>query len=412
MKKKRKKRYWMRKIFQEREEKSLLTTLVKDLQLFDREYFFKNFRMDTRTFEDLLSWIAPIIQKSSLRRSTATPAERLSVTLRYLATGDSQTTIGTSYRIRPTTMGRIISETCQTLWRVLSEKGFIKAPDSEEEWLAIAAEFNDKWNFPHCFGAIDGKHVLIQAPARSGSNFFNYKKCFSIVLLAVCNANYEFTLLDIGEAGRQSDGGVYSSSNLGQAIDQNILKFSKPATINNYSTTKKFPYVFVAGEAFALKPFMLRPYPRRNELNIHELIFNYRLSRARRLIENTFGILASRFRIFRRPIIAKIENIKHITKAAVILHNFLMRRKERGTYCPPDYVDQETAQETLPGRWRVEVNGVQGLTVLGIQGSNNLFRIAKEVRNDFKDLFNSPQGEVSWQNHVVQSTSDPFDENS
>ena len=307
-------------------------------------------------------------------------------------------------------MGRIISETCQTLWRVLSEKGFIKAPDSEKEWFAIAAEFNDKWNFPHCLGAIDGKHVLIQAPARSGSNFFNYKKCFSIVLLAVCNANYEFTLVDIGEAGRQSDGGVYSSSNLGQAIDQNILKFPEPATINNYSTTKKFPYVFVADEAFALKPFMPRPYPRRNELNIHELIFNYRLSRARRLIENTFGILASRFRIFRRPIIAKIENIRHITKAAVILHNFLMRRKERGTYCPPDYVDQ--AQGTLPGRWRVEASGVQGLTVLGIQGSNNFSRIAKEVRNDFKDLFNSPQGEVSWQNHVVQSTSDPFDENS
>ena len=103
----------MRKIFQEREEKSLFTTLFKDLQLFDKEYFLKNFRMDIRTFEDLLSWVDPIIQKSSLRRSTATPAERLCVTLRYLATGDSQTTTGTTYGIRPTTMGRIISETCQ-----------------------------------------------------------------------------------------------------------------------------------------------------------------------------------------------------------------------------------------------------------------------------------------------------------
>ena len=71
----------MRKIFQEREEKSLFTTLFKDLQLFDKEYFLKNFRMDIRTFEDLLSWVDPIIQKSSLRRSTATPAERLCVTL-------------------------------------------------------------------------------------------------------------------------------------------------------------------------------------------------------------------------------------------------------------------------------------------------------------------------------------------
>ena len=71
----------MRKIFQEREEKNYFTTLVKDLQLFDREYFFRNFRMDTRTFEDFLSWVAPIIQKFSLRRSTATPAEKLCVTL-------------------------------------------------------------------------------------------------------------------------------------------------------------------------------------------------------------------------------------------------------------------------------------------------------------------------------------------
>ena len=135
--------------------------------------------------------------------------------------------------------------------------------------------------------------------------------------------------MDIGDAGRQGDGGVYSNSNLGQATDQNILKFLEPATIDNERTTKKFPDVFVVDVAFALKPFMLRPYPRRNVLNIHELIFSYRLSRARSLTENTFAILASRFRIFRRPIIGKIENIKHITKAAVIIHNFLMERKGR-----------------------------------------------------------------------------------
>ena len=60
--------------------------LVKDLQLFDREYFFKNFRMETRTTEDLFFWIDPIIRKSFLRRSNATPVEGLCVTLLYLAT--------------------------------------------------------------------------------------------------------------------------------------------------------------------------------------------------------------------------------------------------------------------------------------------------------------------------------------
>ena len=145
----------------------------------------KILRMDNsewilRTFEHLLSWVAPVIQRTSLWRSAATP-ERL---LRYLTTGDSQITIGTSFRISPTTMGRIISETRQALRRVLSEKVFIRAPDSEEEWLTIAAEFNGKGNFPYCLGAIE-KRVLIQA-----------------------------------SAGRQSDGGKYSSSNQGQAVDQ------------------------------------------------------------------------------------------------------------------------------------------------------------------------------------------------
>ena len=55
-----------------------------------------------------------------------------------------------------------------------------------KEWLDIAEEFDNKWNFPHCLSAIDGKHIIIQVPSRSGSTFFSYKKSFSIVLLAVC----------------------------------------------------------------------------------------------------------------------------------------------------------------------------------------------------------------------------------
>ena len=105
-------------IFNHTEEKSLFTILVKDLQLFDQEYFLKNFRMDTKSFEELLSWVALFNQKSSLRKSTETVPERLCVTLRYLCTNDSQITIGTSYRISPITMERIISGTCQAICMV------------------------------------------------------------------------------------------------------------------------------------------------------------------------------------------------------------------------------------------------------------------------------------------------------
>ena len=102
--------------------------------------------------------------------------------------------------------------------------------------------------------------VIKKTPATSETNFLNYKKCFSAVLFAVCSANYEFTLDDIGEAGRQSSSGVYSSSNLGKVIDKNLLRFPEPAMINTYSVTENI-LVFIADEAFTLKSFMIQPYP-------------------------------------------------------------------------------------------------------------------------------------------------------
>ena len=188
-------------------------------------------------------------------------------------------------------MGRIISETCQAIWYVLNNKGFITAPTSKKEWLEFATKFDNKWIFLHCLGAIDGKHVIIQATPRSGSTFSNYKKSFGIVLLAVYNANYEFTLVGVGEAGRQSDGDIYNNSNLGMEVDGILPNIPETATVKEYSITKKCPFVFVADETFALKPFMLRPFLRRNDLNLYELVFDYRLSRVIDCLvtENTSG---------------------------------------------------------------------------------------------------------------------------
>lgn len=71
--------------------------------------------------------------------------------------------------------------------------------------------------------AIDGKHVTIQAPPNSGSQYFCYKKTFSIVLLALVDAHYNFIAVDVGSVGKNSDGGITAHSKLGKALDQNKL---------------------------------------------------------------------------------------------------------------------------------------------------------------------------------------------
>ena len=195
--------------------------------------------------------------------------------------------IALSYRISPTTVGRIIRETCEALWSALQAKGFLKVPNEQNTWKEISHRFEEMWNFLHCIGAIDGKHVVMLAPANSGSEWFNYKKTHSIVLLAICTADYEFTLVDIGDAGRQSDGGVYSNSKLGYAIDNNIIDIPPPEPIPTYNASISFPYIFVADDAFQIKPFV------KTNLSPEKLVCNYRISRSRRTIENTFGIAAA-----------------------------------------------------------------------------------------------------------------------
>jgi hypothetical protein len=85
----------------------------------------------------------------------------------------------------------------------------ILATTREEAWLEVAKGCNDKWNFPHCLGAIDGNHVALQCPANTGSSFFNYKGAFSFILLAVVDANYLFKYAHSSMQGSTCDGGVF-----------------------------------------------------------------------------------------------------------------------------------------------------------------------------------------------------------
>jgi hypothetical protein len=222
---------------------------------------------------------------------------------------------------------------------------YVQAPTTVSNWTAISSKFQELWNFPNCLGAIDGKHIVIQAP-NSGSAFYNYKGSHSFVLLAVCDALYRFTLVDVGDSGRHSDGGVLSNSTFGKALDDGRLNFPSDCPLPGTSSPI-LPHVIVGDEAFPLKKYLMRPFPGRF-LPENLAVYNYRLSRARRIIENSFGILAARWRIFRRPIIAHPDNVTWFTKAAIALHNFL-RTLEPSSYCPSGFVDKlmKTVMETL-----------------------------------------------------------------
>ena len=120
------KKYWVRDIFALRKIKGKYYNLVRDMRLHDHKFFYKMFRMSTQQLEALTKLVAPYILKDDARRETIPPQDRLCVTLRYLASGNSHATLAAYYRHSQTSISRIIPETCEALWQVLQGTAFIK----------------------------------------------------------------------------------------------------------------------------------------------------------------------------------------------------------------------------------------------------------------------------------------------
>lgn len=237
------------------------------------------------------------------------------------------------------------------------------------------------WNFPNALGAIDGKHIVFQASRKSGSAFQNYKNTKSIVLLAMVDASYNFRYIDVGCNGRVSDGGVFLNSSLYKAIhgEDNMLNLpeDKPLPGRN----KCVPYVIIGDGAFALAEHLMKPFPFRN-MTVEQRIYNYRLSRARRVVENSYGILANRFRVLLTTIKVDKDKVRKIVKACVVLHNFL--RKE----CPSFMEDVNDIDNNFIFKFG-----------LCRQGGNSCKDSAKNIREEFMYYFNN-EGAVPWQNDL------------
>lgn len=151
-------------------------------------------------------------------------------------------------------------------------------PSTAEEWLQVAQNYEAQWNYPYCIGAIDGKHCIIQAPINSGSDYFNYKQNFSIVLLGVADADYCFLFADVGCQGRISDGGVLRNSFFWKKLQNNELNLPSEEVLAN--SQMKVPYVFVDDDAFSLQENLMKAYPVEQKKGSMKRIFNYRLCRA------------------------------------------------------------------------------------------------------------------------------------
>nr|XP_037280909.1 protein ANTAGONIST OF LIKE HETEROCHROMATIN PROTEIN 1-like [Rhipicephalus microplus] len=140
----------------------------------DQQFFFKFYRMSPALFDKLLGFVAAHLTRQHFIREPLEPGERLAITLSYLASGLDICNVALAYPVGIETARRSIHLICRAIWARLKDH-FMKVP-TKADWAKIAGDFTRRWQFPNCLGAVDGKHVAITCPPKSGSAFFNYKE--------------------------------------------------------------------------------------------------------------------------------------------------------------------------------------------------------------------------------------------
>eukprot|EP00079_Xenopus_tropicalis_P032648 XP_017946419.1 PREDICTED: uncharacterized protein LOC105946347 [Xenopus tropicalis] len=232
-----------------------------------------------------------VTHNDTIMRRAVSAEERLCITIRYLATGQSFSALYYQFLVGRSTISCIVRETCTVIWEQLQPN--VMPQPTEKSWLHIAEEYYGKTNFPNGLGALDGKHVRMIMPPNSGSKYWNYKKFFSLVLLAVVDANYCFTIIDVGAYGSSGDANAFKNSIFYKKLNAGRLQLPQPRPLPR-TDGPPLPFVFIGDEAFGLSEHLMRPYPS-NQRSIEKRVFNYRLSRARRMVECTFGIMSNKW---------------------------------------------------------------------------------------------------------------------
>ena len=385
---------WVKPWLLKREDLGLFHTIFQEIR-YDSKKCKDFIRMNNSQFMFLVDLLSEDLQKEdTLMRKCVSPPELICLTLRYLATGETFRSLEFQFRLSRKRISEAVSEVCDVIIKKLGLK-YLKTPKTEAEWTEIAHKFNERWNFPNGSGALDGKHIVIQQPHNSGSRHRNYKGSDSVVLLALVGPEYEFLYAEAGVNGRNSDGGIWDQCKLKKALENGTLNI--PCPQNLPGRANDVPFVITGDDAFPLKTYLMKPYPQKG-LTLEKRIFNYRLSRMRRISENGFGILANRWRVFRRPIALEPEKVTNITMAAIALHNWQRSNSSVGKVdLPPGLVDQENERgEITEGAWRSDTTSDTWFSIANDIFGNRSSNQAKAIREEFTEYFNM-EGAVTWQ---------------
>uniref|UniRef100_UPI00358FCE16 CUB and sushi domain-containing protein 3-like n=1 Tax=Myxine glutinosa TaxID=7769 RepID=UPI00358FCE16 len=339
-----KKRLWVRRWISKRQEMGVYDTLMKELEDESAKECQSFARVSPDLYHEIVRRVGPRMQKQDTFFRKAL-SSGLKVAITMRFLGTGISYHSLVHEFRcPHNTISLIVS--ETCEAIIAEymEEVIKCPKTPEEWNEVAQGFSERWNVHNVCGALD---------AREG-----------------------------GYAG---------------------LPEPEPLPGDD----KPMPFSLIGDDAFALRTWMQKPYSFRG-MNKKQCIFNYRLSRARRVVENAFGILSNRFRCLLTLMCLNKKNVESVVLTACVIHNLISYRKPGRINVEAD--NEDANHEVVPGTWRNEeaVTAWRGLEALP---GNTSSKAGKLQRDDLAEYYNSPAapcgGNVTGPSGVILSPNYP-----
>ncbi|XP_065069830.1 uncharacterized protein LOC135694882 [Rhopilema esculentum] len=290
---------------------------------YDDKRFKQTLRVSRSTFEFILTRIRPQLERQTLTEEPISPELRLAICLYRLGRGDYLYSIGEMVGLARSTVTRIVNEVTQVIVFCLWEQ-FVSnnMPKTEDEFQSKILDMEELWQFPCSWAAVDGCHIPIKCPPGGQSSrkeYHNFKNFYSIVLMALVDAKYRFIWGSCGFPGNSHDSIILQSTSLWKKIKDGKMI----PEICQQIDAVKIPPLILGDSAFPFESFLMKPYTNA-VLTKEQCYFNYRLSRARMVIEGAFGQLKGRWRFLLRKSEGNVYEIKVATLACLVLHNICL----------------------------------------------------------------------------------------
>ncbi|XP_071947392.1 uncharacterized protein [Antedon mediterranea] len=315
---------------------------------FNNRQWRENFRMGQATFNYLVDILEPHIGRQDNPFNRNIPTKKLvGIALYRLSTNCDLRTIANLFGVSRSTVCEVVHSVCKAIVEFL-QPVYIVWPEGQRLAETVHS-FRQFLGFPQCVGAIDGSHIPIIAPHDRPNDYYNRKGWHSIVLQAVADHMLRFTNIYVGWPGRVHDARILRNSDIFEKGENRQLFPMQNEVISGIEV----PLLILGDPAYPLKSWLMKGFPERENITRDQRTFNYRLSRARMVIERSFGMLKGRWRILMKRNDSALRHVPNMVVACCVLHNFCIAEGE--VYNPEWDVDDANQPPAEPLRNANEV---------------------------------------------------------